>query len=478
MNKAFLSFLSEREQRVSFLVFSAISLAILVLMRIFYPFPFSYSDTGAYVLSAFSNNFNAFRPMGYSHYLRILHSISSSIYFVFYLTYFLMFVANTFFLFSAKYLMNIKSNICFIFFGILLITNVRLVFATNLLMSDGIFIIFSIFYFAIMLWLLKKPSILLALVEIAVIYLMCDIRYSGLFFIPVIIFVFIFSFHSCKRWLQLVMICLPILAGGLFYKTTKTEYKQHIKVDTFSGFGGWQSINNASVLLPEAKSLPMEKFKTENLKNLHCFIQSCPDEIFNDENTFSTFYMWSNELPYKIYNSCLQYYSQSSYPHQWAATGKLYGEYSKILIKNYPWKYFTNFIVPSFFSNFKFKKFEEDDTELVNEEMYRKNYGLSQEQYVQKCQFFNRIEPVWRIMHFFFWGIFLLSVIALCTSIKKGCIKDDGFIISVSLLLGILVILAGQSVSSPNTTWRYTAPLIAPMLIFILSQAARFCRWR
>lgn len=473
MKTGFLRFMKERQQVNCFMLFSIIAVVICVLMRVFYTFPFSYPDTGSYVLSAVTGSFNVYRPMGYSNYLRFLHCISDSIYFIFYVNYVLLFLSEMFLVFSVKYLAKINNTAVFILFGLLLLTNARLVFACNLLMSDGIFSIMSIVSFTLLLWLVYKPSYFIALVSMILMVLMCRVRYSGLFFIPVTALVYFLSFKEKNKYIHLLFTLLPLLTGVYFYSSTKQDFKNNTHVDSFSGFGGWQSINNASVLLPEAKQIPLSKFKSQQLKSLHSFIQSCPDDMFQDKYAMSTNYMWNNDLPYKIYNRYLLDHSSRDYQTQWAASGKLFGEYSKVLIKEYPFRYASKYVLPSIVSNFKFKAFEENSIDFENEPMYQQYYGLTEDKYTQSCKFFEIIEPIRKILQICLWIIMLASSVLFLLTTKKGALKDKTYILKLSMLLTLLVVLGGQSLSSPNTTWRYTLPLFAPMISFICCECDR-----
>lgn len=472
MKNPFTSFLFKKEQLVDLGIFTVIAIAICVLMRIFYPFPFSYPDSGAYVASASSGVFNVYRPMGFSNFLSFLHVFSDSIGFIFYATYSLLFLSTLTLLFSAKYILGIKDKVLFIIYGLLMLTNARMIFSCNLLMSDGIFLVLSIFLFATLLWLIYKPSIILVGLNLILLLFLCRIRYSGLFFFPLSILALFLGYKGRKPLLQAIVICLPVILGIWFYQDTKTKYSRETSVKTFSGFGGWQSINNASVLFPEAKNIPVSEFRTKRLKHLHIFLQSCPDDCFENEKALSTSYIWDNNLPYKIYNNYFFLNSLNSYASQWAASGKLYGDYSKVLIRKYPFNYLKSFVIPSFFSYFKFKAFEENNIDFVNEEMYKSYYGILIDRYSQKCHFFDNIEPLRKVLQLILWIVLgIAAILYFAIIVNKESWKDKRTIILLFLFVSVLLILGGQSVSSPNTTWRYTMPILAPMFTFIIGGA-------
>lgn len=109
----------------------------------------------------------------------------------------------------------------------------------------------------------------------------------------------------------------------------KRTYMQQTGVDTFSAFSGWQLLNNASVLIPEAnRELTPESFASQDLQTLHAFMRTCPDSVFSERNMLETFCMWDNKLPYKYFLFHVVKTTGRPYANAWVALGVLYGEYA------------------------------------------------------------------------------------------------------------------------------------------------------
>ena len=452
-----------------FIILGIVALAVGILMRIFYPMPFVYSDSAAYINSAVYGTFNVFRPMGYSHYLAMLHSIVPTLGFIFYVTYILYIVSTLTLTWVAVKTLDIKRHSIILAMGLCSILSARIIFSCNYLMSDALFVILSSLYLTtIMLMFGKKPWIWL-IVNLILLWLMCKVRYSGLFFIPVSIVAFYVSLSSFKTPARIAAACIPLILAFCFYNSEKKSFKENIGIEAFSGFGGWQSINNASVLFPEAKQIPLSYFKDKDLQNLHKYMCTCPDGVFNDDYTMGTTYMWDNSLPYKQFTFAMCQYKGTPYAYQWVANGDLFGRYATQLIKRYPFQYIKKYFFPALWSNVKFMGFGEENMILQNEAMYSEGYGLTEPEYSQKHHFFTSIDPARKVVQAIYW---ICAVIGTAAFIFLACrrkITGQRFSVLLCIILAIVIIIGGQSVSSPNTTWRYTMPFYIPSIIFLFT---------
>ncbi len=97
----FINFL-KKEQNLLF-IFIGIYVAIYFLLTYLYPYPDGISDSSGYVKAALFNKEDEYRPFGYSKFLIIIHSISTSISFVVLVQYILNALASIFLIFNIKY---------------------------------------------------------------------------------------------------------------------------------------------------------------------------------------------------------------------------------------------------------------------------------------------------------------------------------------------------------------------------------------
>lgn len=474
--KSFFQYLRQKEQARELLVLSVLFLIIGAIIHLAYPYPFVTADTGSYVLGASEGVFNLYRPMGYSRYLQFLHSISSSIFFVYYASFFIHAVTTLLLLFTVKYLFGIRSRLLFYSLCFFSVFAPRLLFCTNFLMSDGIFNSLTMLFLTTAIWIIYKKNWILIIVHLIIFAFLYSIRFSGMFYICISIFTLIISPTCRSKTGKALLAALPVILFLALYVNTKKEYRQQSGADTLSGFSGWQLINNASVLFPEAKQLSPALFKSGDTKVLHRFLQSCPDSLFSNEYTMTTDYMWNKDLPYKQFLFHYAINTKQNYSVSWAKTGELYGRYAKELILHSPFKFFTDYIIPSFLSNFNYRDIADTHNTFVNEKMYQKYYHVTIDRYEHTNPLFNNLNPIRKILHYIYWGAFLISLGYFIYHIRKPNFKDKAW--TIALLLGafIVIYIGTSSLSSPYTTWRYTLPIFIPSLIFIYYNAGHLIR--
>lgn len=474
MQPNFRQYMKQREQLTDLAVLSFLLLAAAVLMRIFYPQPFVYSDSYTYINAAVNDIFDIFRPNGYPHLLKLLHGISPSLGFLFAFNYIFFSLSSLLLIFSAKYILDIRHRWLFLAMGVLAVLSPRLVFSTNYMMSDGTFCSLAAVLVAACLWMIRGRSWVWALVSLPCLWFMCKLRYSGLFFIPAVVVVFFISFRGAKwRLLPLLAACVPLVLGVAFYKTTKKEYARQTGMEMFSGFGGWQKFNNALVLFPEAKELKVNLFPRD-LRQVHTFMSAVPDRIYDRRHTMSTAYIWDSDLPPKKYLLFMRRQGVDNYLVQWLALAKVYGEYSDRLVSKYPMRYVGRYVLPSLWSMTGFQPFVEESIPVENKDLLGPYYGFKYNVYEHPHHFFAKaVDPVRRVTDMIYWIAAVLSLVFFLASLRKGALKDRTTLCLFALMLLFVFVIGGQAVSSPCTTWRYTMPFYQASLIFMFVNLSR-----
>lgn len=474
--KSFFQYLCQKEQVRELFVLSLLFLIIGIIIHLIYPYPFVTADTGSYILGASNDVFNLYRPMGFSKYLQFLHSINPSIFFIFYASFAIHAITTLLLLFTAKYLFEIKSRLLFYSLCFFSIFAPRLLFCTNFIMSDGIFNSLTMLFLTTAIWIIYKKNWVLIICHLVIFAFLYSIRFSGMFYICISIFTLVIS-PTCKsRMGKAILAVLPVALFLLLYTNTKKEYQEHSGANTLSGFSGWQLINNASVLFPEAKQISPAIFKSEDTKNLHRFLQSCPDSLFNDNYAMNTDYMWKKELPYKQFLFLYAMHTKQNYSVSWAKTGELYGRYAKELILHSPFKFFIDFIIPSFLSNFNYRDIADTNNPFVNEKMIQEYYQVNIDKYEHKNPLFKKLNSIRKIMHYIYWSAFLLCLGYFVCHIRTSNFKNKEWLIALLLGAFIVIYIGTSSISSPYTTWRYTLPIYIPSLIFMYYNIGHFIR--
>lgn len=474
--RSFLRFLSRKPQTPELAVLSLAFLVIGIIIYTLFPYPFTFPDSGAYLLGASRDQFNIFRPMGYSHYLQFLHGIHAGIGFVFCFTYTLHAVSVLLFLYTLKYLWDFTSKLLFYSLCLCAVAAPRFLFASNFIMSDSLFSSLTLLFLTSAIWLIYRRKWGIIVLLLALFAALYQVRYSGMFYLLVPVYALYIVFTPGNRIRKTVAVLLPLVCFLFLYFHNKTEYYRQTGVNISSGFSGWQLVSNASVLFPEAKEIPLARFDDPGLKTLHTYMQSVPDSVFDDRYALGTSYMWNNDLPYKQFLFLYMQYTRQSYPQAWVTCGDLYGKYALELIKIYPGKFFSRFLLPSFTSTFKFFDITEYSNPFVNDPVYNNYYRLSLDKYQHTCSLFGHLNTPRKIIHYFYWILLSVALFYFIAKTRLSRFRDKRWL-SASLLLLFLLTHAGASfLASPNVSWRYTMPLFLPSLAFIFYNLEDFIR--
>ncbi len=458
-----------REQLVSLAILTAIFVAVGVLMRIFYPMPFMVIDSYTYLSCAVGDYFDIYRPNGFPHWLQFLHGISPTLGFLFVATFVLYALSSLMLLFTAKYVLRIRNRWIFWAMALCVVLSPKLIFATNFIMSDGIFAILATVLMSACLWMVHHRSWVWAVVSLVVLWLMCCLRYSGLFYAPILMMAFFVSFSGSRikvaPWLMAVV---PLLVALAFYSSAKKEYTENTHVEVFSGFGGWQKLNNALVLMPDAKELSPHEF-TSNVRGVHQFMQAMPDSLYKQEYSMTTGYMWTPTLPGKQYVAYMCQATRTPYPYQWVASSKLFGEYSNQLIAKYPFRYLTRYILPSLWSNTLFNRFLEEDNAVEDKGLFSKWYGTDFETYSHPYHFFAQVDKVRPVTQAIYWICALLTMVWFFVTMRRSNFSDRAWLGLFMMLLSFIIFIGGQTAGSPCTTWRYHLPFYQSSVVFMFA---------
>lgn len=479
--KSFGRFLTARTQRRELGVLAVIWIMLGFALHLLYPYPFSTPDSGAYLLGACQNQFNIYRPMGYSHYLQFIHRLNPSLHFIFFFTYTLHAVSVLLFLYTLKYLWHLTSRPLFYGLCICSIAAPRFLFSTNFIMSDSLFCSLAVLFVTTAVWLpFEKKGWVIALM-LALFAALHQVRYSGMFYLPVAMYALWIAFDKSSRLKRTAWMLLPLVCSVLLHLQARQAYRQHTGINISSGFSGWQLINNASVLFPEAKSLPLSEFKTPALKTLHNFMQSVPDTAFAPKHTLNTSYMWDKTLPYKQFLFACMQHAGSNYGTTWTVCGELFAQYAGILIKHYPGAYFGRFILPSFASTFKPFDIHEEANPFAPDPQFSDYYEQIPDRYEFKFRLFRSLNAPRKIIHSLYWILLSLSAVYFGLRMKKNLRQDKARQIACCLFLMLLAHIGGSVLASPHTTWRYTMPIFLPSLacmLYALNDFIQTCKIR
>ncbi|MDH6312027.1 hypothetical protein M2137_000790 [Parabacteroides sp. PFB2-10] len=475
----FISYLREKEQKRELIILSILLSILGIVYYQLYPFPFLYPDSATYVFSAYKDMFTPYRPMGYSHYLQLVHALSGSISALFVVTYIIHMVASLFFLYSFKYLIGLRNRYIFYVLCLFVFLSPTILFSTNYLMSDCLFNSLTMLFLATAIWLIYSRNFIFILIHLFTLYILYNLRYSGMFYVPVSMCAIFISYQKQNKLMQIGLMCLPLVLFFFMQDAARKNYKKNTSVNITSAFSGWQLMNNASVLIPETKHLPSSTFDTQKEKLLHDYFKQVPDSLFTTQSALTTDLMWNNDSPLKIFNAYYMHINTINYGMAWVQVGDVYSDYAKKIIFKYPFSFLHKFVIPSFLSFFQFKEIVEEHIEFKNEEMYREYYGIQMDTFVHTPDYFTRFNPVRHIFNYIYWILFTLSVVCFISTTRKASWNDHSWRLAFLLLLFILIYIGVSALASPNTTWRYALPIYVPSLFFMVYVALPFLeKWK
>jgi hypothetical protein len=345
----FFSFIIEREQKKDVLFILILYTIAFILMKYLYPYPDGISDSGGYVAAAIREGYDGYRPFGYSRFLMIIHNFSSSISLLVFVQYFINVIASIYFILSLKYFF--ASNNKFLYYGSLVVAlgSILTIYLTNSVLSDSLFSSLTIFWVTFNIWFLsdQKLSIRIGLLILIFItlYFLVNLRYTGIIYFVLELFLILFVLFRQNKILALLSSLVLFLIIYNFYKKQVEVTKKFTRIETFSGFSGWQSANNALHVVPYIE-FDKEKIKNESFAEFALYAKSV-DTLLVVERTSADF-MWDKELPLKKYLfSTIKKYDWK-YQKAYTYLGKNeYGEFGKYVMLHYPWEYFRYFLLPN-----------------------------------------------------------------------------------------------------------------------------------
>ncbi|NDV79999.1 hypothetical protein [Dysgonomonas sp. 511] len=347
-NTSFFSFIKAKEQWIDWIILAVSCLIGYIALKICYPFPATISDSGTYVSAAVDDMFTFYRPFGYSAFLQIVHTFSSSVHAIFVSQIVLYFVSCAAFALVVKYIYTPANRILWYILLFIFVFSPISFYMSNAIMSDMLFAIMIYFMLAALFYLIKAKNSWVALgVLLLALYFCLQIRYLAIIF-PVMFIACFFLLKGKMRWIGIAGIMVVTFA---FYNQVKSDMKKTTGFNQFStGFDGWQLANNAMHIIPYIDLKP-ERIANNELAGLHSFVVVQKDAI--SERTkqgadVSASFMWINDLPLKQYLFAYIQHTKQPYPIAWVRLGNTtYKDYGQYLIKRYPLEFVRYYYLPN-----------------------------------------------------------------------------------------------------------------------------------
>ena len=322
-----------------------------IVFKHFYPYAgFINGDSYVYLQTALMNYDVNTYPIGYSKFLRLLSTFTTSDTALIFIQYLLIEISALFFIFSLFYFYKPGKWIKAILFAIILLNPIFL-YLSNYVSSDALFLALSLLWFTLLLWITQKPTTRLIILHAVVLLLAFTVRYNAMYY-PLIA-ALAFGLSRQKLWVKLAGVGGSVAVIGLFMLYTSNGYKTLAGIREFSPFTGWQMANNALYIyryVPNkdtadmpAKFRPLDR-AVRTYFDTTANLQKHPEEML----VASTVYMWDPRSPLQKYmENQFKKDSLSGPVKRWATMGPLYAAYGSWLIRKYPIAFTEHYLWPN-----------------------------------------------------------------------------------------------------------------------------------
>ena len=363
----FFNFIFNPLNRKILLILFVYHILIALILHWAYPFTICTNDTPNYFFAAEAHEFCGYRPYGYSAFINFCVLFSKSLYCIVFIQSLLYFVATLLFIFTIEYLIPFKNKKLFYLFIVLFSLSGQAFLISNTLLSDSLFMSFSLIWISSLLHLFtnKKNRYILVILNLIVCFCLAKIRYAGLVY-PVVGSLAALVIYRKNLKNLFIYVAGFMLIIWTVYEQGISQNEVNYGVRVFSAFGGWAKLNNASVVVPEIKKgtredeIALQKafkpstnedlIKKDEIYLFDRFLKKYPDSIYSTKNVLSSQLMWDKKYPEKFYFSfLLKKYQKNGYVPCYAYCGKLYGEYADYLIKTHLVSFISKFYFPNFF---------------------------------------------------------------------------------------------------------------------------------
>ncbi|MDR1725480.1 MAG: hypothetical protein LBR28_03715 [Bacteroidales bacterium] len=441
------------------IIIAAICLAGYILIKYFYPYPITLSDSGGYVVCAMKNSFSFYRPFGYSQFLRIVHAISPTVSFLTFAQLLLYFISTSVFAFTIKYFFPPckqwiwRSLLVFLTFSPLAFYLINSIMS-DLLFSTMIYFMLSGLVFVIMKG--GKGSWFFLLILFLSLFFSLHIRYSAMIF-PFIIIPFFCFLKGHIRWISILC---SLGTFFIFHNQIKSDMRETTGYNQFStGFDGWQYANNAIHITPYAD----KELKNQELNSLHKFLLLYNDSIkayTNNGNKVTERFIWNNNLPLKQYLFKTMKEEYRSYPDAWVYLGSgLYRNYGRYLMLHNPSAFMRYYYLPNSL-NIIYPTFNDLPYVTIDTKEIKEYYNIDESKDLS-CRydiygyFMNKTIS---ISHIFIWtGIVIIAVFALVKRKKLKFNKSEKLVFWSLFSFG--AIYYASTVFASPVAMRYWLPM-------------------
>ncbi|HEY9257243.1 hypothetical protein [Chitinophaga sp.] len=347
MSTTFPSFVLSKDNRAYLLVAVIGAIIQLIIFKLCYPFADFFSDSYSYIYAAAARYDVNIWPIGYSKFLLLFRHITSSDTAVVAFQYLFGQLIALYFFFTLLYFYPPSRRVSIIIF-VCLFFNPLLLYLSNYISSDALFLGLSLLWVVQLLWIIHRPRTYQIFVHALLIAALFTLRYNAMFY-PLISAIALLLSKRAMLW-KLSGIALPLVLILLFVRHTKNSAYALTGTRQFSIFGGWQLANNALYMYPfitENGQAPVECREFD--QTVKRFFGKYPEQAKTVSPRDGAFYIKFPQAPLKQYLADHVNYDQDSTNGiaSWGAVAPIYGSYGKFLTRRHPFAFARYFLLPN-----------------------------------------------------------------------------------------------------------------------------------
>jgi protoporphyrinogen oxidase len=319
------------------------------LFKMLYPFANYMPDSYIYLEAAARNVDVSMWPVGYSKFLRIFSSLAHSDTVLVGFQYLLIIASGLYFLFSLFYLLRPSNTVKFTIW-LLFIFNPILLYVSNYISADSIFIGLSLLWITELLWIVFRPQPLNIAVHTILLLMLFTIRNNAIYYPLLTVIAFIISKQNIRVKITGILLATAVVYASASY--TIKSMKDITGYQQYSAFSGWQLANNALYMYSNVPKInenliPSRFAKLERTVREH-FDTLDRVKFTKEDSIRNYFYLWSDKGPliqFMIRESSKD--TTETYFKKWASKGPLYSDYGWYLIKQHPIPFSKHFLLPN-----------------------------------------------------------------------------------------------------------------------------------
>ncbi|MCW3464123.1 hypothetical protein [Chitinophaga nivalis] len=319
----------------------------LILFKLLYPFPDFFTDSFYYVWVAGHQWEYFVRPLGYSGFLQLVHLFTHSATALVILQYLLLQACSWYLLFTVLYIFRLPDNVAKILLTCVIACPLPYYLA-NLVASDGLFIILSMYWFTLLLWIVYQPRLWQLLLQAVVLGAVFCVRYNALYY-PLVLLAALLLSHTSLRQKAATLGFSLLLLGGVIWQLQRV-YDTHTGIRTISNYSGWQMANNALYMYPHIQVVPTD-FSDPVSQQLDHMVKTYFDTTglaqHNHTPRDGAQFMIDIFGPLKAYYRQLASEPPRTSIQAFGQADQAHGRYGRTLIMQHPVPFIRYFVLPN-----------------------------------------------------------------------------------------------------------------------------------